>query len=435
MGAAPVHAAAPSGGIGLPPAAGRATVAADKSAALAKTPKGAPGRGAATRLATTCGSTCYVYASSGPGFFTDWASGLAADVSVSNPFLASSTNNTMEQRDNHTLVEVAAISSGSAGNNGVEVGWIKSQAVCNQVSSPCLFVYNRVGGTGLGYNMAAAAGFVRTTGTGYSTVDPGDSLSGDVGTSKNFAIRYFTNAQSSNREGWWVAYAGLYVGYYPIAKWTSASETFVDTEQPQIYGEIAGTSAVGSKVENCTDMGSGAMAGTSPSTVLTNFTYWDTTDSPINPASYTNTTQSTKWGLTTVGSPATTIRIGGPGYDSDGDQTGVQSSCAPTSAGTPPASTMQVWEQICPDNGSTGCDAGASWTAGTTVLNQCYTVPAGFEAQVLRNNSGVSGRNYQFYRDAGAACTGSTVGATNGSTVVLGDTWDFNVITSVKRTG
>jgi hypothetical protein len=65
----------------------------------------------------------------------------------------------------------------------------------------------------------------------------------------------------------------------------------------------------------------------------------------------------------------------------------------------------------------------------------CFAVPAGFEAQVLRNNSGVGGRNYQFYRSAGGGCTGATVGAGNASTVLLDDTWDFNAITSGKRTG
>jgi hypothetical protein len=242
-------------------------------------------------------------------------------------------------------------------------------------------------------------------------------------------MTYLTNAQSSNREGWWAYFNSLYVGYFPIANWSGAGETFTEADYVQAFAEV-----LSDNVETCSDMGSGAMAGTSPSSNINSYTVFNTTDA-VDLNGLTTTPINPHYGRTTVGTPVTTIRVGGYGYDSDGDGAGSVGSCAPATAGTAGAGLMQAWEQICPDNSSTGCDTGANWTVAGTTLNTCYAVPAGFEAQVLKNNSLSSGKYYNFYRSAGGGCTGATVGVGNAASVHLADDWDFDVITSVKRTG
>jgi hypothetical protein len=423
----PAQAVAPSPG----PKAVPATSAKGTVLKGVKAPKGMPARkgDVSTRIITPCaGGACYDYSGGGQDL-ADPGTGLHASLTISNAYLARSTNNTMGQNDPHTVMEVAARNPATtAGQENIaEIGWNVNPNSCGGSSTACLFVYHWIDGVGQGYG----TNFTDLSGQpGYSPIGPGDSLSAHVGQTRQFGMTYLTNAQSTNREGWWAYFNSLYVGYYPIANWTGAGETFTETDRVEAFAEV-----LSGNVETCSDMGSGAMAGTAPSSNINSYNVFGTTDT-VDLNGLVTTPANPHYGRTTVGTPVTTVRVGGYGYDSDGDGAGSVGSCAPATLGTPPASTMQVWEQVCPDSpAATGCDAGASWTAGSTTLNVCFAVPAGFEAQVLRNNSGVGGRNYQFYRSAGGGCTGATVGAGNASTVLLDDTWDFNAITSGKRTG
>jgi hypothetical protein len=415
----------------LPTIAGKPAVATKDAPKRLKAPKGMPSADrAATRGLTACSTICYDYATTGQTTTVDPSTGATFNATISKPFVALTANNSQGQDDWHSVIEIAAVSDGTNGINAAEIGWHVAPSVNGGSTEPHLFVYHWEDGAATCYN---TCGFTDLSGGGgYSPVGPGDSLVSYKNQTLQFGVRYFTDAQSSNRGGWWTSFNGLYVGYFDESNWVglSPSQTFVDTDRVQMYGEVAAKNE-----GSCTDMGSGAMAGTSPSTVFNTYSLFDSTETEDFNGLGWSPTESTRWGSTFVGTPATTARVGGPGANSIGEDVGVAGACAPTTAGTPPASTMQTWKEVCPDLGSTGCNAGAAWTAAGTTLNQCYPVPAGFTAQVLRNNSGVSGRNYQFYRSALADCTGATVGATNGSTVVLADDWDDAVITAVKRTG
>jgi neprosin-like protein len=386
-------------------------------------PKGFP-RKNATRALTPCSPTCYAYSGSAGQHFTDKATGFETALSISKPFLAQASNNAY-QIDYHTLGELAA----EDGGNIAETGW---QVSFNNYSDldPHMFVYHWVNGAGQGYN----TNFTDYSGTaGFSPVGPGDSLASYVGTTKEFGLYYFDNTGCSGCAGWWAEFDNLWVGFFPDANWTGAGQTFVDMLDNQIFGEVARANQ-----ESCTDMGSGAMAGGSASGVMNAYTLTGTTDTAdfgYNLTHGLGPTNSARWSTVAVGTPVTTIRWGGPGYDSVGEGLGVKDACAPTAQGTPGGAGFQLWKEACPDNQtSTGCNSAAYFALATSTVGTCVAIPGAGTTIVNAawNNSLSSGKVFQLHRTA--ACSGTGMNFGNGVKSVLPTGWDGTNVRAIKRT-
>lgn len=348
--------------------------------------KGRPSASPSTSL-TACGSPpCYRYAGSMMSGLTDDSDGIGATVLVSKPY-----KNTSDD-PGHTLVELSAQDTSS---NIVEVGWRVAEDEYGD-SNPHLFAYWWVNGTGQGYD--AANGFQNVAGCNPCA---GGSLSAAINTNKQFGIQYFASCGVGCTPGWWLSYNGNYIGVYPSTGWTSP--TFTAADRVDAFGEVAGA-----YTDTCTDMGSGHAGGGANSTLIQNLDLPGSTDAEdFDNAGNLYQTASAAWNV--VGTADTSIRPGGPGYNSIGGTPGAIGSCAPSSAGTPAASSMQLWAEFCPDGQtSTGCNNTlGTYNTTSAPLNTCVALSlAQYQTTVFQNNSGVSGRSYQIWATAG--CTGAT---------------------------
>lgn len=408
-----------------PPASGKGRVGTKD---LPNPPKGTgsaagdkAARGISNRNLTACGGTaCYYYSSVGQTF-TDPATSNSYFLSIHKPQLAlgsgygASQNNWHGQSDAHTLMEVAAqrdSSSGGGKKNTVEIGWTVDRNI-NPDDKPRLFVATWKDGVFLGYNMDVPAGFVDLSGgVGYSPIGPGGDLTAAIGTSKKFLISWFDNASSGNREGWWVQYNSLYVGYFPQSVYSG--ETFVDMDGSQGFGEIAAY-----QVETCTDMGNGSLAAAGVGATVSNYGVGGSTDTP-DTDEWTSVTQPTWWAQ----NGTTTIYIGGPGHNSIGGTTaGTALSCGPNTPGTPAAASFQFWQEHAPDNttmypssGGTGASNMVSYTLASIPIGTCTQLLnwGTRETWAVHNNASSSGKTIELYSTSN--CTG-TVLATLGNQV------------------
>lgn len=142
----------------------------------------------------------------------------------------------------HSLMELSV--TDNLGNT-VEWGWIKDTIVCGLASSPCLFAGHWINGVFQGYN----TGFTPAVGCSPCA---GASISGAIGTTKQFGIQYITNANPA-LNAWWMSYNGAYVGAYLASRWTTP--TFTRGAFNQAFGEV-----VDSTASSCIDMGNGVLA-------------------------------------------------------------------------------------------------------------------------------------------------------------------------------
>ncbi|GGK98229.1 hypothetical protein GCM10012284_35590 [Mangrovihabitans endophyticus] len=152
--------------------------------------------------------------------------GTYANLVIGRPFLA--------REDYHTLAEIAVQSAD--GKQIVEVGWNVDRSV-NGDEDPHLFVYHWVDRQETCYN---GCGFVQYS----TTFKPGDTL--PTGVSKRFGVQYFNGA-------WWIAYDSEWIGYFPGGLWGGKYDK---SGLIQWFGEVAASST-----KPCTDMGTGAPAG------------------------------------------------------------------------------------------------------------------------------------------------------------------------------
>lgn len=354
-----------------------------------KHPKGRiPKPGQVTTLAAACASPpCYSYAGSYMQSLTDDTDGLGATILVSKPFVRSG--------DDHSLVELAVSDSTGSTDNTVEIGWNIDPSL-NGDSNPHLFVYRWDNGVGQGYN--GTGGFQNASGCSPCA---GDSINADVNTNKQFAMQYFNDGVGGATDGWWASYNNNYIGVYPETLWTSP--TFTAGDYVLAFGEV-----LTSTYQNtCSDMGSGYAGGHANSTAIQSLTLPGSTDAEdFDNASNKIETASAAWNVSQISD--TYIRPGGAGYNSIDGTPGAIGSCAPSSAGTPGASRLEIWMEFCPDGQtSTGCNSGGWYSSGTTVLNACNAMPTNqYDMTVAQNNSGVSGRTYRFWATSG--CTGGT---------------------------
>lgn len=151
--------------------------------------------------------------------------------------------------DFHTLTELAV----SNGNNTVETGWTNDPTVCGALSPPCLWGGQWVSGVFQGYNTNAvpAAGCTPCLNT---------SLSGAIGTTKQFGIQFISNANPA-LDAWWLSYNGTYQAAFLASGWPSSA--FRTATLYQAFGELAaGTTP---PTDSCSNIGSNVQPTGSPS--------------------------------------------------------------------------------------------------------------------------------------------------------------------------
>lgn len=387
-------------------------------------PKGLPpvnGQPVAKSL-TACSPICYSYVTEQQAFPTgDEAQSMSYSATVSNPFLAQGlpSGNNRLQDDGHTLVQYSAQ---DANQDMIEGGWTKEQNVCGQLTAPCLFVYSRIAGVGQGYN--GGNGWVNAPGCSPCV---GASLSSAVGTAKQFGVAH--NAGASR---WDVSYDGNVVGWYPDSSWSGG---FTNIKVVQIFSELAS-----GNLESCSDMGSGAQGGTSPSTVISAYTQTgsSTAASLVGTSSGPGTgwTNPTMWNRSGSG---TGFRLGGPGYNEGGwtGAAGTTGSCGGAAQGTPAANSFQFWQEECPDmNGNTGCTNAINFTWSSMTVGTCVPYTLGRPINAVWNNALSSGKTINIY-DGGAdksGCDGNSATYGNAFKAIVVGPFAPDSIVAFKRT-
>lgn len=348
----------------------------------------------------------YRYSGSQMLNMADAATGFGATITVSSPYMYPPDGNTTCSggKNHHTLAEIAVR---DPNNNVAEVGWHKAPCEYGD-NNPHLFAFWWVAGTPMGYNQAA--GFLDAVGCSPCV---GDSLAAHVNTNKQFGINYVADGPGGVVDGMWLSYGGNYVGVWPATGWTGAGQTFDDFDDVLPYVE-----STSEFVDTCTDMGSGSQGGSGSSTAMQGLVLQGTTDTEDfdNPSNmYTDSVNA--WPI--AGISDTYVRPGGRGYNSvGGDSGGATGSCAPSSAGSPTAASLQLWAEFCPDNQTTtGCNGAlGTFNTSTAPLNTCVALsstpvytngPSQYDLTIAQNNAGVGGRTYVLY--AQTNCGGATL--------------------------
>lgn len=268
----------------------------DRPAGNRTAPKGKPGAaGGATKAGTSTASlltTTYSYAL---GRQTVVANGIGANLYPSTPYLAPG--------DFHSLTEVTVQSADS--QQIIEAGWTKDPALNGGSTDPHLFVYWWKNGAPQCYNGCGWVDYAP------NTMDVGDSLIANYGTSTRFIIQYSAG-------NWWVAVGGAWVGYYPDTLWSAATPsgpgvTFTQGGFFQAFGEVAS-----SVVKSCTDMGNGYQ-GTAAQTLANrvgSIALYNTV--PATAVNFTVSVQPSTlagaYDVASITTPTTTFRFGGAGH-------------------------------------------------------------------------------------------------------------------------
>jgi hypothetical protein len=234
-------------------------------------PKGNPFHTAASTRGIS--SLTYLY---GGAYQFAVADGSNMFMTISRPALATA--------DSHSLGEMAASSADSL--NYVEVGWTVDRSLFRD-SEPHLFVFHWVNGVPTCYN---GCGFVPVANAGSvtagMTLRPGNST-------PQFTIQHFQG-------NWWIAYNGVFFGYYPDSLWGGA---YTKVGLAQWFGEVAANSAT-----PCTDMGTGLFASSpsSSAAVAINFI-----GGPAANISLNTTTNPSLYSAALTNSNS--VHFGGPG--------------------------------------------------------------------------------------------------------------------------
>jgi hypothetical protein len=208
------------------------------------------GIGASAALATC--STCYYYAvgSQDVSTFSPAVTGLNVNIDVYKP-----TVNTAKGGI-HSLAQMDI--EDTAGANRVEFGWNVDPGLYGD-SNTHLFTHYTVNNVSGGYN----SGVVHGAGTACAAattipVAPGDTILTTTTplTLKAFSVQHFV---TGGLGAWWISYNSAWVGCLPDTLWTAASQTFVDADYVQVFGEVASSHdyASGAGVKPCDQMGSG----------------------------------------------------------------------------------------------------------------------------------------------------------------------------------
>lgn len=378
--------------------------------------------GVHTDNVTQC-ALCYLYAGGGDPL-SDAATGVGADITISTPYLALSSNNTMGQNSAHTLIE---ISYQDAVRDIIEIGWTVDSALNGGNLNPYLFTSAWDAGTWKGYN--TSGGFVNLGGCSPCA---GGSLAGYNNLTKNFAI-----ARNDANSRYDLSFNGTVFGYYPYSVFTGGA---FDTTVYQIFGEVAAYVGDGTDVESCADMGSGSIAGTSPSSVVQNVALTGTTDTVDFQDINVVPQDATRYDATHP--TVSTMRLGGPGASSVPEiaGAGTKGSCAPATEGTPAASSFQFWMENCPDNAATtGCSNAINMSYSSMTVGTCVTTWATKGTRPINavwNNAGSSGKTIVVY-DGGAdktGCDGNSQSSGNAVKAKYGALFNDYKIVAMRRT-
>jgi hypothetical protein len=375
-------------------------------------PKGMPAASGRTPLSLTpCGAPttyCYSYAAAQQNLSSgDQARGASLTGTVDQCYLSSGI-----QGDAHCLFELAA--RDVTGQQIVEVGW-NSDVFTNPNGQMHLFVGAWVNNAFQGYN--GGGGWVDAAGCNPCA---GDSINAAVGTSKALKIEH--NDGSSR---WDVSYNGSVIGYYPDATWSGG---YTRTRLVQVFGELASAN-----LESCSDIGNGDLATSSVGASVTSYALIGSTASAgLGTGVVTN---SAAWAVNLPS--GTSMRYGGPGYNSAGGANGTAGSadrCAPATAAVC-ASTFCANAEICPDGSSTGCNTSLSWAAAAFPAT-CILINGGAGVEFNQaHNSSTTGKEWLVFRTS--ACSGSSMLMDSNGTgtwnLVMPAGWNGTAVHAYKR--
>jgi hypothetical protein len=335
--------------------------------------------------------------------------GASVNMVSGNPYFSSAA------APGHSLGELAVQSADLS--QIVEVGWTVDNSVCGAGNSPCLFVYHWVNDTPSCYN-------------GCGWVDNAANPM-NAGNTVGYPVSY--TAQIRNVSGdWWIWWDGDWLGYFPGSLWTGAtpSVTFDTVGTVQAFGELADSSGT---LTPCSDMGYNGELGTASNTNAARMGSYNTHDGTawsldnfagLNNSSPNGSNPSGTYEVAYTTGSTSTIRYGGPGWNSVGEAPGAKGSCAPNAEGVPAASSLQVWKEACPDGAAvTGCNSAWSVPWAGQVINQCHVVSAPNDKwRRVWNNSLSSGKAFYVY--ASSSCGSTRQLVTNASKLVT--PWDIH---------
>lgn len=257
------------------------------------------------------------------------AGGAAANLLVAEPYL-DTTN------DAHTLAEVAA--RNTSNGNSIEIGWTIDQSLNGDVQAHLFTGAWRLG-TFLGYN-ATATGYVdngsnaTNAGANIHSVAIDATFTNRI---KQFLIQYDNTVAcgSDPTGGWWVKYAGVYVGCYQNSIWGAGAFTTVNNAE--YFGEAATFRASG---KPCSDQGNGNPGNTAvlpldatdpaffASTSWVNGSAGVTSSNTLYAQDSNSNSTSAAYDSFSVGSTGNrTFTYGGKGWTSTGTTPGNKGSC------------------------------------------------------------------------------------------------------------
>jgi hypothetical protein len=257
------------------------------------------------------------------------AGGAAANVLVAEPYL-DTTN------DAHSLGEVAA--RNTSNGNTIEIGWTIDQSL-NGDTQAHLFTGAWKLGTFLGYN-ATATGYVdngsnaTNAGANIHSVAIDATFANRI---KQFLIQYDGTVAcgSDPSGGWWVKYAGVYVGCYQNSIWGAG--VFTTVNNAEYFGEAATFRTSG---KPCSDEGNGNPGNTAvlpldatdpaffASTSWVNGSTGVTSSNTLYAQDSNSNSTSAAYDSFSVGSPGNrTFTYGGKGFTSTGTTPGNKGIC------------------------------------------------------------------------------------------------------------
>lgn len=195
----------------------------------------------------------------GPGYAYAGGRQTSATNNITNAYSTMTVNNPWVDVTNnaHSIAEIALMRDSGGVRQMVEIGWGVNN-LHNGDMATRLWAGYWVDNVWSGYNPSTFVPYCATPGTCASLNDvlvptgPGGAWTGANGTTKQFGIHYSNNK-------WYVAYNGLFIGYFPDSLWSGATGgTFTGGNRIDFFGEVWSNNLV-----DCTDMGD---AGVNPVT-------------------------------------------------------------------------------------------------------------------------------------------------------------------------
>lgn len=257
------------------------------------------------------------------------AGGAAANLLVAEPYVDTT-------HDNHSLGEVAA--RNTSNGNTIEVGWTIDQSL-NGDTQAHVFTGAWKNNVFLGYN-ATATGYVDNSSNATNAGANIHSVAIDATFAnriKQFLIQYDNTVAcgSDLTGGWWVKYAGVYLGCYQNSIWGAG--VFTTVNNAEYFGEVATTLVSG---KPCSDGGNGNPGNTAvlpldatdpaffASTSWVNASAGVTSSNTLYAHDSNSNATSAAYDSFSVGSTGNrTFTYGGKGWTSTGTTPGNKGSC------------------------------------------------------------------------------------------------------------